>query len=106
MKSVVRDVSKVGSMVEVLVGFQTDAGEFHSEQRYAFPPESLEDVTIFDQQARAMQIEIDNKIEVAAEKERQALIDKPIEDKISELRQHFKLNLAEQIPLNESQNTR
>jgi hypothetical protein len=107
MKAVVKSIDKAEQggvpVVEVAVDYTQDDGAFHSTQRYAFTPDQLEDMTIFDRQAFSMQNQIEDAIAVAAEKEKVKAINKPVEDKVSALRNHFKLDFAEQIPMNDVQ---
>jgi hypothetical protein len=110
MKATVKSIDKAEQggvpVVEVEVDYTQDDGTFHSTQRYAFTPDQLEDTAIFDRQAFSMQNQIDDAIVTAAEKVRVAAINKPVDDKVSTLRNHFKLEFKEQVPMNDVQGAR
>jgi|ERR1017187_1874 hypothetical protein len=104
MKAVVKEITKAHHggkpVIEIDVEYQREDGSWYSSQRYAY--EETPDMTLFDQQARSLQNDLDDAVEVAAIREQVAAIEKPVDDQITALRNHFKLDFAEQIPVNDS----
>jgi hypothetical protein len=111
VKNVVREehprtdsVSGVGVSTQVIaieVDYLHDNGDLYCSQRYAYLPEELQDLTIFDRQAYAFQVEIDEAVRQTQAKNEEVARLRPVDDKVASLRNHFKLNLGDQIPIND-----
>lgn len=88
-------------VIEFAVEYRHDNGDLHSVQRYAFLPEEFQDATVFNRQAEIMQREIDDAIRTAQQRDEAIAVIKPVDDKVAALRQSFKLDLGEKLPLND-----
>lgn len=85
-------------VVVVEVEYQSDDGAFHSAARHAFLPDEV-DPAVFDRQAEVMQRDIDDAARRERERLELAAVHAPVDNKIDELKNHFKLNFTDAVPL-------
>lgn len=116
MKAVIKDIIKEENprldtvsgasvptpVVVVEVEYYHDSGELHSSSRHAFLPEEITDLSIFDRQAEIMQRDIEDAKRQTVVQQEYDERHKPADDKVAELRKHFKLDFADQVPLGEA----
>ena len=82
------------------VDFTDDAGNIVHTQQYGHLPEQV-DPEYYQRQADVMQQDLDLTAKWAAEAERKAANEKAADEAIAAIRQHYKLNFHEEVPIND-----